>query len=104
MKKSIKEIAKRFANPKEAQAFKNTMGILEAFHEGADRELVQSQGEQALLWEEELEEELASERDAWEAALEAAAPVDLDELDDRDDEILAEQETLYCRELLTLSN
>ena len=54
--------------------------------------------------EEELEEELASERDAWEAALEAAAPVDLDELDDRDDEILAEQETLYCRELLTLSN
>lgn len=82
----------------------NNNPMIEALCEGADRELVQSQGEQMLLWEEELEEELASERDAWEAALEAAAPVDLDELDDRDDEILAEQEILYCRELLTLSN
>jgi hypothetical protein len=66
---------------------------INALIEGAERETTMSQGEQTLIWEDELNRELSGEdRQAYEGWLESL---------DREDEILAEQEALYARELLT---
>jgi hypothetical protein len=72
----------------------NNNAKIRALYEGAERETTTSQGEQTLIWEEELQRELSGEeREAYEGWLES--------LDDREDEVLAEQEALYARELLT---
>jgi hypothetical protein len=66
---------------------------INALVEGAERETTMSQGEQTLIWEAELRQELSGgDREAYEGWMESL---------DRDDEILAEQEILYARELLT---
>jgi hypothetical protein len=71
----------------------NNTAETRALYEGAERETTTSQGEQTLIWEEELQVELSGdEREAYEEWLESL---------DREDEILAEQEALYARELLT---
>ena len=80
---------------------------IEAMYEGAEREIAQATGEEKLALQQELndhfDQEIASEREEWEELMKFA-PADLDDMYDDHDDILAEQEHNYCRELLEMSN
>lgn len=81
----------------------NTDAQIEYLYEGAEREIAQAEGEEQLGFQKELDDHLnqiiVDERREWEE-LES----DLDQLHDDYEEILAEQESNYCRELLEMSN
>jgi hypothetical protein len=81
---------------------------IEALYEGAAREIAQARGEEQLGFQKELDDhlnrEVADERSEWEELLEEYEPIDLDQMYDDYEDVLAEQESNYCRELLEMSN